>query len=839
MAYASDAESARGLISRLLKLKLDFAPEEGDWGNQEQPPRDFKKIFLVAGLGTLSWVATYVGMLELIEANMGQLPFIHKVIIGFSVAMLMTMIIWLLDQMFAPVGAFTRLCYIAGYIFLTIISAGFGFGFYWKMLESRSESSRSAESAVSQVQGALYAASTRLEQLQATLVQLAAVSNEKAEIERAKGTSCPNSKPGDGPRRKMREEDAQRFGFASEFVKGRVGAVKADMGALDADLAKIAGDDKTTIDPRTGTRNEFMKALGRKLDRTVTGFNAFRTDPQLRQLRTDLADRAETTTFGDLKKGGFLCPDPQLQQALRGTVRAIDQLPELEKPAIAAVEGSEATIEAFRRLTTTFYGLLAFKLPPSADELRELQQKAVQSVEGGAGARELSSEAAGLSKRDYVPLAIAIFVDLCLLLVSIGRPMNRFVATKQKMIEAEHGPVFPILSRFSEIHDQDELRRTFDIFREVIFDIGKAYYIAVPLNAPRSAPDREQLKREAQVLANLCYALEGQGILARPWRLAPLLLVNRCLRRQGSKFIECYKSEKVAPVPRLIRVLQSLFRSDAEDEKPAFRIYAFKSGAWPEMILGAVMGAARRVEADNDRRRFGAESIRSREPVFAATGGRFDFPYPDERSRVSRHEPPAAAPPLASEAATGAELLARTAATDAGRSRAADDPKFAAQFGIYKRQAQAELNVGVTADDTPARAANSNTAPSSRRSSAAEPAATSTIETVLTDPAQAGGKAAEGIDVVLSRETATFTMPAPDAGAADGLIGRLGRALAGAEVCAPEVGSETAGVPLIAPPTATTGSGEAGQALETDIEGDQETSDAVVMAGRFGPVSAG
>ena len=65
-------------------------------------------------------------------------------------------------------------------------------------------------------------------------------------------------------------------------------------------------------------------------------------------------------------------------------MKAIDQLPELEKPKIAAVEGSEATIEAFRRLTATFFGLMSFKMPPSADELRELQQKAVQSVEGGA-----------------------------------------------------------------------------------------------------------------------------------------------------------------------------------------------------------------------------------------------------------------------------------------------------------------------------------------------------------------------------------------------------------------------------------------------------------------------
>ncbi len=179
MAYASDATHTRGQNPR--SKSHDFSPEVGgEWMEPEKAPRDLKKLFLVAGLGILSWVATYVGMLELIEANMGELPLVHKIIIGFSVAMLMTMIIWLLDQMFAPISTFNKLCYFAGYLFLTIISVGFGFGFYWKVLESRSESSRSAESAVGQVQNSLHAASTRLEQLNATLVQLATVSTEKA-----------------------------------------------------------------------------------------------------------------------------------------------------------------------------------------------------------------------------------------------------------------------------------------------------------------------------------------------------------------------------------------------------------------------------------------------------------------------------------------------------------------------------------------------------------------------------------------------------------------------------------------------------------------------------------
>lgn len=542
-----------------------------------KPAGDWKRTVLIAGLGLLSWVATYVGMLELIEANMGDLPIIHRAIIGFSVAMLMIMVIWLLDQLFKPHPFITKLFYAIGYVFLTLISVGFGFGFYWKVLESRGEASRSAESAVSQVQNSLQVASTRLEQLQATLVQLTSVSNEKAEIERTKGTSCPNSKPGDGPRRKMRDEDAQRFTFASEFVKGRVGAVKGDLSALDVDLLKITTADASTFDAKSGTRNEFMRALGRKLDLTVTGFNAFRTDPQLRQIRTDLADRAERSTLTDQRGAAISCPDAQLQTVLRGVVKAIDQLPVLSKPEIAAVEGSEATIEAFRRLTTTFYGLLAFQMPPSADELRELQKRAVQSVEGtgasglAAGAtRAGDAEQGGLSKRDYVPLAVALFVDLCLLLVSmVQRPHDRLNGLLPKMQAAERGPMIQILSRFNDIHRDRQVRENFEIFRHVVFDMHGDYYVAVPLDAPpRLNPDqRETLRVEAQLLANLFASFEKEKIFKRTM-LPTTSSIQKRLARQGSKF--------------------------AGSE--AFRVYKFSDGAWSDIILGAVMGAARRIE---------------------------------------------------------------------------------------------------------------------------------------------------------------------------------------------------------------------------------------------------
>jgi hypothetical protein len=810
MMYASDAGPTRGLLARTFKSNL--LPDGSGLAGGDEPPRDVKKLVLVAGLGILSWVATYVGMLELIEANMGVLPLVHKLIIGFSVAMLMTMIIWLLDQMFAPIGAFTRLCYVAGYVFLSIISVGFGFGFYWKVLESRAESSRSAETAVGAVQGSLHAASTRLEQLDAVLVQLAQISREKAELERTKGTSCPNSKPGDGPRRKMRDEDANRFSFASEFVKGRVGAVKGEITALDADLAKIAADDPSLIDPKSGTRNEFMKSLSRKLDMTVTGFNAFRTDPQLKELRSELQARADKTTFGDPKNGGFLCPDVQLSQALHGAVRAIDQIPELEKPVIAAVEGSEATIEAFRRLTTTFYGLLSLKLPPSADELRELQKKAIQSVEGGAHP-DLAAEG-GLSKRDYVPLAIAVFVDLCLFLVSMGRPAGRLNGLLPKMREAERGPVIEILSRFNDIHRDRQIRENFELFRHVVFDVHGAYFVAVPLDAPpRLNPrEREELRLEAQLLANFFTSFEKDQIFKRTW--TPFSgTIRRKLRQQGSKF--------------------------AESE--AFRVYRFRDGAWAEIILGAVMGAARRAEAEAARRHI-EEGLARTSDAALAPGEYAPLPFPSTAPRARRADtrPATSRSREADEPRTHAVSPEISGSLPEGTEI---ETKFKTGFGAYARGAQTELSPRPVREPDIGEPANSNTGPAARAATTRPSVAARQPDGENGAPAAQATRAAETVDVVLKRETATVSLPASSA-ASDGLIGRLGQALETIDAAATEPPNSGATVTLVATPAPLeiAGPSDAGgpiaEGAGADLDTDPSTADAADIADRLRPAIA-
>ncbi len=524
--------------------------------DEKKSTPDIKKVLLLMGLGTLSWISTYSGLLELIKANSGDIAFTYKLAIGFAVAMLMLMIVYILDQLFAPLNWLLRTIYIFGYIFLTLISVGFGFGFYWKFLESRSEATRSAESAVTQVQSALQGGQTRLEQLEQTLTSLTALSVLKAREEREKGNSCPNSRPGDGPRRRMRDQDAKNFSFAGDFITKRAQSVADDIKLLNADMVKIASRHPSTVDPKTGTRNAFMKNLSQRLDLTITRFNAFRTDPQLQGIRNNLAERATTTRFPLDGGGTFPCPDPQLQGALRGVVAAIDQLPLLKKPVINAVEGSEATIEAFRRLGATLGGLMVLKLPPSEDELRELRKKAVRSMDQKQKGPVLTAFHPGLNERDYIPLAIAIFVDFCLLLVSINRPMDRLKSLVPVMKDARDGPISGILSSFHATHFAG-IREEFSLFQHVVFDWGGHYYVAVPLASNDI---------QAQYLANLFVSLEGRGIVDRAM-IPPGFIIRSKLKKMGSSFAE----------------------------HRAFRLYKFRNGAWSNIVMDAVMGAAKDV----------------------------------------------------------------------------------------------------------------------------------------------------------------------------------------------------------------------------------------------------
>ena len=262
---------------------------------------------------------------------------------------------------------------------------------------------------------------------------------------------------------------------------------------------------------------------------------------------------------------------PASVRPLRGTVKAIDGLPVLDKPSISAVEGSEAIVEAFRRLTMTTIGLFKLNLPPSPDELRALQQKAVQSIKNSTANQALLEQQAGLGDRDYIPLFIAFFVDLCILLVSINRPVNRMQKLVATARDARGSYAHQVVSKFHNVHHQGGNERL-SPFHDVMFDAYGSQYVAVPLSVKAEGDEEDGHKMtdahkkkvmEAHYLATLLAALEAGGLVTQA-HMVRKNLVKAKLTAIGSKF----------------------------SSSSSFRVYRFQPGAWSAIVMDEILGAS-------------------------------------------------------------------------------------------------------------------------------------------------------------------------------------------------------------------------------------------------------
>jgi hypothetical protein len=563
-------------------------------------------IVLLSGLSALAWISTYSGMLQLIAASSGDIGMPAKIAIGLAVLMLQGMIVYILDALFSgQLRLVLYPIYIIGYIILVLISVAFAFGFYWRFLEAGAQTTQATGSSVSRVQQELQAGQSRLELLQTTLTALSGISSQKAETERTTGRTCPNSRPGDGPRRRLRDSDAQRFQFASNLIGSRTSAVKSDIEDLNNELQRVLKKDPSTIDPETGTRTAFIEALNRKVGLVITRFNELRTDPQIREIRDEFQARAKQTVFPDDRGGTFICPDAQLQTALNGVVRTIDDLPALRKPELRSSEGSEAVIEAFRRLSNTAIGLATGRPAPSPEQIRVRQSQQKEP----SGQAALSSEDAGLSDRDYIPLLIAIFVDVCILLVSVNRPFGPFFNLGRDLSRArQRGPMQGVLETFyrafqDEFHLPDgSLPNPVELIaplQDVVFDYRGDYYAAVPLDyreqnyeqwakARANAPSFESTRalERSRYLAAIFAVLEGENLVR-------LLGVER--RSRFGRNLDGLDEDTV----RAKLDKQGSMYAQAD----AFRIYRFRPGKWADLLIQTVGAAAARQDADSVSRK--------------------------------------------------------------------------------------------------------------------------------------------------------------------------------------------------------------------------------------------
>lgn len=573
---------------------------------KKRPGFSWMWFLLLSGLSLLAWISTYTGIMELIIASSGDVGLVPRVAVAFAVFMLQLMILYVLDAMFSgELRWWLWPLYIVGYVILFLISVGFAFGFYWKYLEAGSVTTTSAEASLRQVQQTLQLGTTRLEQMQTTFASLAQVSAQKAETERTVGRTCAGSPPGDGPRRRLRDSDAQRFQFADQYIAQRVTEVKTDITAVNNELQKLLLKDPTTIDA-TGSRNAFIGELNRKLGLVGTRFNALRSDPQLLQLRDEFDTRADQTTFPDERGGTFPCPDGQLQTALNGVVRAINELPMLNPPVLRSYEGSEAVIEAFRRLTNS--GITTSR------EITADLQSGFAAIGLASEPEPVPATVGGLVERDYIPLIIAIFVDLCILLVSVNRPFGPFFELSQSMESARRGGMNEYLETFYKVfQDQfDPAKRPTAVdviapIQDVVFDHKGKYYAAVPLDFREEDYMKWLERRTGPSAAQAIYRATSE----KPLEVSRYI-TSVFATLEGNGFVDLVEAADEGLDAELVK--QKLDQQGSVyAQADAFRLYRFRQRAWAQILMQSVGSSA--AESERLARRRAKEGTWERPPV--------------------------------------------------------------------------------------------------------------------------------------------------------------------------------------------------------------------------------
>ncbi len=199
----------------------------------------------------------------------------------------------------------------------------------------------------------------------------------------------------------------------------------------------------------------------------------------------------------------------------------------------------------------------------------------------------------GLTERDYIPLIIAIFVDLCILLVSINRPFGPFFELSRSMEAARRGTMNEYLETFYKVfQDQfDPARRptaaqVIAPIQDVVFDHKGQYYAAVPLDFREEDYLDWLAKRTGPKAAEAIFQATSQ----RPLEVSRYI-TSVFATLEGNDFVRLIEAKDDGLDAALIK--QKLDQQGSVyAQADAFRVYRFREKAWARILMQSVGSSA-------------------------------------------------------------------------------------------------------------------------------------------------------------------------------------------------------------------------------------------------------
>lgn len=188
---------------------------------------------------------------------------------------------------------------------------------------------------------------------------------------------------------------------------------------------------------------------------------------------------------------------------------------------------------------------------------------------------------------------IAIFVDICILLVSINRPFGPFFELSRSMEAARRGTMNDYLETFYKVfQDQfDPAKRptAADVvapIQDVVFDYKGRYYAAVPLDFREDDYIKWLEKRTGPSTAQSIYQATSERPLEESRYITSVFATL-----EGSGFVELIEAADEGLDAALIKHKLDQ-QGSVYAQADAFRVYRFRQRAWAQILLQSVASSA-------------------------------------------------------------------------------------------------------------------------------------------------------------------------------------------------------------------------------------------------------
>lgn len=568
--------------------------------------KNTKRWVLIVGLTFISGVATFRGMLEIIQANYaGDLDTVMVLAIAGAVALLMLMILYVLDTLFTR-PRMIMMCVLLGvYVLLEMISIGFGFGFYWKIIAARSFVAQNTELATSDILTAMKVTRSRLENITESISDASAHSAAMAKRETETGGTCDaNAQPTAGPRQRLRAQDEADMQLAKKQVDSRIASLTIVLNGLEQSVADFRS---VFASGNIAQRNAAVQRVSLNVRQAASQVNDFSADPDIALLITQLRERASKTEFVDARSSvSFSCPDQTLTRLLQRSVNALQNLPPLNPREIIAAEGPEATKLAFLRLTNYMIQVattLDFSIQQLTDTQADLQRRRQEAVRQGQDTttqvRPAPDNIKTLNESDIIPLLVAIFIDACIAVIAFDKQVRHYERYENQVNEAKnaHERVFFDFIETMRGHDPNAREDGWSVLSTVIMNLFGNFYVAIP-------------KSRDPVIASLKMffsGLEDQRVLQN---VTYVPFLKHFVRREFRKRDSSYQNYR------------------------HFDIYRFPRGAWASLLLNTVYDRIERERRETGDTAHAGETpqaetkVRSQEDAAATSND--DSPAPND-----------------------------------------------------------------------------------------------------------------------------------------------------------------------------------------------------------------